>query len=69
MLTRLEEGLTDKRYTQLAHSLCTAHDMTYVGTSNALQVHDEDEVNIATDNNKTLKEKGTAATTERKQKV
>jgi hypothetical protein len=28
-LTRLKEGLTDKRFTHLAHSLYTANDMTY----------------------------------------
>ena len=31
-ITRLKEGLTDKRYSQLAHSLHAAHDMTYVSS-------------------------------------
>ena len=35
-LTRLKEGLTDKRYSQLAHSLCAAHDMTYICQSKQL---------------------------------
>ena len=31
--TRLKEGLTDKPYSQLAHCLYAAHDMTYVRAS------------------------------------
>lgn len=61
-LTRLKEGLTDKRYTHLAHSLYTANDMTYSRASSlikgyentsfgkhAIQKSGDDEVNTVDD--------------------
>ena len=62
-LTRLKEGLTDRRYFQLAHSLYTANDMTYTRASSlikgntsfgkhAMQISGEDDVNIAVDDSK-----------------
>ena len=35
-LTRLKEGLTDRRYSQLAHSLYVANDMTYTRASSLM---------------------------------
>jgi hypothetical protein len=64
-LTRLKEGLTDKRYTHLAHSLYTANDMTYSRASSlikgyentsfgkhAMQKSGDDEVNATVDDSK-----------------
>ena len=36
-LTRLKEGLTDRRYSQLAHSPYTANDMTYTRASSFIK--------------------------------
>ena len=36
-LTRLKEGLTDKQYSQLVHSLYAAHATTYVRASSLIK--------------------------------
>jgi len=64
-LTRLKEGLTDKRYTHLAHSLYAANDMTFVRASSlikgyentsfgkhAMQKSGDDEANATVDDSK-----------------
>ena len=64
-LTRLKEGLTDKRFTHLAHSLYTANDMTYSRASSLIKGYEntsfgkhaihksgDDEVNATVDDSK-----------------
>ena len=63
--TRLKEDLIDRRYSQLAHSLYTANDMTYTRASSlikgyestsfgkhAMQKSGKDDVNTAMDDSK-----------------